>query len=47
MDRPETDARPEDDRVARWAERLNEPPKLDIDALALLWEARIVDGPPA
>ena len=36
----------DDERLARWIARLNEPPQLDVDAWALLWEARIVEGPP-
>jgi len=36
----------DEERAARWAERLDEPPDIDIDTWALLCEARIVQGAP-
>ena len=35
-----------EERAARWAERLDDPPDIDIDTWTLLCEARIVDGVP-
>ena len=36
----------DEERAARWADRLDEPPDIDIDTWALLCEARIVQGAP-
>lgn len=36
----------DEDRAARWAERLDEAPDIDIDTWALLLKARIAQGAP-